>query len=861
MNPTINCGLKGSYKVDIFSGKELMSTTDWFSNNITNTGLTYPFTFPFARCFMYLSLGSGRFGVPSATGCTGFGDDRSMEGIDHLITTGIASYTVENSTAQPGQYIGWQAYAIEYPSACGTTFTPYGVEMSRGWKIPSGADLVLKDQLDIHSLMLSPTDNSNLTGKYAFSLVNQVVSIPGGCNATIYYKLSLNFPEYYNLGTIFSGVNGQFNTGNASMPTAMDTGLVSGWTKVSGIYKQIFPGLQVVNNNGACVVLGYGDQMEPSRVRCTNANFYFSPDISEFSTSPYGTGNIDSSTSGLECAAYNSNGLSANFYEYIKYLKSNGITTHETVEMPAASAGSENAYYLSGESDSQSSYSISLGMESDNLPINGTISLSPVDIHLKDIKNISGYNTTIPGFKYNSTSYINAQSIPINYATPGVDGWDHLWLNRGQPAIFSTSLRRKPVVTGAGRSQSVTKFARVSPIQAPGYNSRYGSLVLAYAPDALTAPDSSLLYPYMEYLFYDISGRGANCPHYRIIPEIYMVDRGTGVLQAIFTISGSGQGIDGSSMSPIQRLWSVTGFMGPYSSSNISGLDINYSSNFSDGILFSGNAPLSSLMGDFNGDCGYGAVYGIKPRDANYNNLPYDTCLLDKPNSGVFLGRAPEATGETGLLCWPNSDNKISLFITGMKYSGSISGGANVSFTDYDDLIIGDNYQFVNDITWSETGIINRTSGTNNSVGIFTGIGNMKPITMSFLTVGSRGMITGYKVGQPYRGFGSGISGSSFSIYRYSGGAAISGSGIAFQNFLSGDMRLSPTNFKKPIGRIHHLETFSGSGYRLLPNFADANINFQDSGSNVYQPTRGGSFPGMSMENGMELYFDFTWSG
>lgn len=74
-------------------------------------------------------------------------------------------------------------------------------------------------------------------------------------------------------------------------------------------------------------------------------------------------------------------------------------------------------------------------------------------------------------------------------------------------------------------------------------------------------------------------------------------------------------------------------------------------------------------------------------------------------------------------------------------------------------------------------------------------------------------------------------------------------------------MRLSPTNFKKPIGRIHHLETFSGSGYRLLPNFADANINFQDSGSNVYQPTRGGSFPGMSMENGMELYFDFTWSG
>ena len=58
MNYNLNLGLKGEYKVDIYSGKKLVETTDWFSNDITNWGLTYPFTYSFARCFMFLSLGN-----------------------------------------------------------------------------------------------------------------------------------------------------------------------------------------------------------------------------------------------------------------------------------------------------------------------------------------------------------------------------------------------------------------------------------------------------------------------------------------------------------------------------------------------------------------------------------------------------------------------------------------------------------------------------------------------------------------------------------------------------------------------------------------------------------------------------------
>ena len=58
MNYNLNLGLKGEYKVDIYSGKKLVETTDWFSNDITNYGLNYPYDYSFANCFMFLSVGT-----------------------------------------------------------------------------------------------------------------------------------------------------------------------------------------------------------------------------------------------------------------------------------------------------------------------------------------------------------------------------------------------------------------------------------------------------------------------------------------------------------------------------------------------------------------------------------------------------------------------------------------------------------------------------------------------------------------------------------------------------------------------------------------------------------------------------------
>ena len=65
-----------------------------------------------------------------------------------------------------------------------------------------------------------------------------------------------------------------------------------------------------------------------------------------------------------------------------------------------------------------------------------------------------------------------------------------------------------------------------------------------------------------------------------------------------------------------------------------------------------------------------------------------------------------------------------------------------------------------------------------------------------------------------------------------------------------------PTNFKKPSANICHVEYNGVTGNRLLPNYAIPNTG----DSNVYSPILGGAFPGLSTENGLQIYFDFIWS-
>lgn len=826
MKSNVQCGLKGQYKVDIFSGKKLVETTDWFSNDITNTGVLYPYTYPFARCFMFLSLGQGQFTeqVNGLESYTGFASG----------ATAINGFSTDDGGTQTGSYMGYPFYANGPvgSSACGTQFTPSGVNFFRAWNIPTGAVAIGGTGLQIDSFMVSPSSGSDPTGCYAFSCVNQSVFIASGYNATIYYMLSLNFSDYSSQGVYFptgASGNGYFNTGNANIG-GVDTTLVASWANLSGIYRQLFPGLQCVDNNGACVVTDHGAMMEPNIVTASNLYFYLSPDVGQFAVSKYdGTGIL------TESGAYNSNGLCANYSEYAAYVALSNPTASITNVSNTATIGDPNSFYYSGDTNPSSSVAQSYLTP----PV---LTATTQNIHLSNLSCISGYSGLVPAstFQYNSASFVNATGYPIDYASPGGSLFSTVIPNFGQPAVFSTALRRiPPTPSNGGRVQKVTKFSRISPIQSLGWNARYGSLVLANI-NSLTSLNTVESYPYMEYLFFDNSGRGANMAHYRVIPEIYLANRGTGVYQAIFSITG--QGIDGGTGSPIQRFWNATGFMGPYSGTP-SGIATDYpwTGYFSgtgpydsptnnaflpSGVFFSGQNPLPTLTGTFSsGNFGYGGVYGVMAADSGWYGLPFDCCLLDKPLYNGFSGdngmnALPNPTGETGLICWPYYGANIGLAITGMKYTYPNRWATSFIYDDSaNDLVGSSGCQLVGDFTGVGGSSVIASSGAGTYVinGISVTLNSSHQITASTVT------------------------------------------GLASINAATnGTVGFAPTNFCKPIGRVHHVEFFSGSGYRLLPNYATGNISF--SGANTYSPVRGGAFPGLSSQNGMQIYFDFIWS-
>jgi len=832
MKSNIKCSMKGRYKVEIFSGKTLMETTDWFDNDITNTGVLYPFTYPFARCFMFLSIGSGQFteqtnGLQSYTGF-------------YSGATPINTFQTQDGNYQTGSYMGWPFYAsgLIGSSACGTQFTPSGVNLFRAWNLPSGTGAIGGTGLEIDSFMVSPSSGSDPTGCYPFSCVNQSVFIASGYNATIYYMLSLNFNDYAQPYVYFpTGIsgNGYFNTGNAIVG-GVDTTLVSGWANLSGIYRQLFPGIQCVDNYGGCVVTDHGAMLEPNLVNAYNLYFYLSPDISQYAVSKYDS--IGHFGNSAEYDGYNSYGLCANYSEYTSYTgATNPSAAITNVSNPGAPAD-ENTFYYSGDSVPNSSVQLSYV----NPPV---LTATNENLHLSNLPNISGYTGLVISstFQYNSQSFVNATGQTIDYASPGGSLFSSTIPNYGQPAVFSTALRRIPPTITGGRIQKATKSSRISPIQALGWNARYGSLVLANINGLTNIGSLQTIpnYPYMEYLFFDTSGRAANMPHYRIIPEIYLTNRGTGVYQAVFSITG--QGVSGASGSPIQRLLNVTGFMGGYNAGNTTGLYTNYpwtgyidpaapgDGNLAQsGIIFSGVNIPSNLTGSYStGTYGYGAVYGIITPYSGFTGLPYDCCLLDNPVWSGFSGdqgirTLPNPTGETGLLCWPYPGSKIGLAITGLQYWYPTFYTGYV-YSDTNNYISQSGFQLVGNVTGSVGTSILSSAGA----GTYT-IGSVS------ITVNSSHQITASTV---------------------TGIASI----VAAANATSGFV---PTNLCAPSGKIHHLEYYTGNnftgGYRLLPNYASGNNNFTGVGGNTYSPIRGGAFPGLSSQNGMQIYFDFIWS-
>lgn len=531
MNANINCTLKGQYKVDLYSGNKLVESIDWFSNDITNYGMTYPFDYSFAQCFMFLSIGDQKHNTLNNNPNTGLKNP----------ITGFKVYNPDSGIHyQSGEYIGWQGYEIggehnasyqRRSTTCGSKITKNGINLYRGWSIPTGnleyqTVIAEPNGLLIKQLMVSPSSGSDLKGNKAFSIVDRDILIPSGYNAVITYQLSINFKDYENLqffsGKDVEGTNGYFNTGNAETgKNGSELNLLSGWSNLSGIYRLIFPAIQFVDDIGACVSPKIGYDLEPYTIHNKKSYFYLSPDISHFMVNK--SGKIPSS----EYEAYNQDGLMGNYSDI-----HNEITIYSVNQNPSSAFG-ENAdkWFYSGESlnDTQTN----------------ELELIP-NIRLEQIPSISNYNSgslSATTFSYKTSNYIGAKNYPVAFATPGKLGFNNSYSDFGQKAVFSTFLRRLPVnptlyETGLGpyqRSKFVTKKAIFSSLYSYGYNSRYGSLVLGRSPQNTTIEQSNF-YPYLDFLFFDTEGRASNMAHYRYIPHIYLEDRGSGIGRARFDI-------------------------------------------------------------------------------------------------------------------------------------------------------------------------------------------------------------------------------------------------------------------------------------------------------------------------------------
>jgi hypothetical protein len=746
MKAQINYGLEGAFKVDLYSGDRMMESTDWFKNFITHTGLSYPSVYPFVDCFRYLSIGySAGFNTPNS----GF---TSTDQIHH--TTGLASPVpsyLTTSGAQRGTYLGWEGYEVGsdgQESPCGTILTEQGPAFFRAWSIPTGDIGITMNEpggsLQIGEFMVSPSSGTDPTGKYAFSRITRNLSIPNGWRAIVSYQLRLRL---LNTGRTSFGT-GTFATGNADVTN--DPDLVSGWYNLSGYYRQVYHGLMCVDKRGNSFVPRYGAIMEPSLTDLKQAAFYLSPDNSAFDVNgKYGGAQSDETT------AYNSDGLMKQLYVHGIPLTYDGPDGFDQL-----THADKQTYYFASSDDPSKIQADFPSSAKYPTPFNIRLGDSDRGIDIPSVKNYSIDNGVDLGTSYNYQTFQDASNKEISYATPGKFGIDQTKADYGEKAVFSTRVFKLPVSMPTGRKKTQTRRTMFAPVSSLGTNTRFGSLIAAYrASDSTINYPQKLFYPMVDTIFYNSEGRSM-MPHYRLIPYVYLTERGTGVANAYITLFTNGTGM-ASGKENIQRLWHRQTFQGPYNGGYDDGIDRTHPCFTADvddppattrfaAYLMTGSGINPNVQGDisFNTDgSGWGALYGVVANSGFYN-APYDIGLIDHNISALTI------PVNSAAIYWPTitSANQIKLSITGILF---YSGG---------------------------------------------------------------------------------------SVYRdnpAASNAVIQGSG-----------------FCRPTGYVYHVENIGSSGFRLLPNHGVPN----NSGVNTYTPQTGGYYPGLSFDNGLDLYFDISWN-
>jgi hypothetical protein len=197
----------------------------------------------------------------------------------------------------------------------------------------------------------------------------------------------------------------------------------------------------------------------------------------------------------------------------------------------------------------------------------------------------------------------------------------------------------------------------------------------------------------VDTLFFDSAGRSL-MQHYRLITGVVLTERGSGISNATFFLTPTGQNTSRFNNS-------LGTFQGPYTGINLSGIDTNspYLSNVINtnnyptspyynwlwnsnqqttnntvsGVLFDGvlhTGSFGNSQDSINGGYGWGSVYGLVG-NLNYFSQFYDCGLTDHNITGGTgaLSITPPPNN-TGLIYWPSVVNgtPVTLNITGVTF-------------------------------------------------------------------------------------------------------------------------------------------------------------------------------------------------
>lgn len=764
LKQTIECGLEGSFKMDLYDAQGYcVKTGEWFSNFITKTGLMYPLNYSFANCFRFLTIGSntnawqnngGADGTNATTGCA-----------NPFYTFTVTSDNDATQQQQIGAWMGYEGYETGTSafgnSTCQTIFEGRGVRFYRAWSVPSGSQgiVVSANQpggyLNIQEFAVSPSSGGDPIGAAAFSRVTRNLPIPAGYRAVISYQLFVQMKNYgvtpFNSGT--------FNTTNAD--TTNDPDLIALFGNLSGFYRQVWPGLQCIDYHGVTFTPKYGCGMEPSVTDLSNYYVYFSPDNAYFDVNASGGGPALSNT-----GAWQSQGV-------MSVLPPNLVLDPSVATFPTTPDGWRNLIYVN------------------NIPPNTSVPTltTPTNIRLGSVSNpletanLADYTvdiSTTDGGNYNldyQEGLVNASVETVSHATAGTSGINDARSvgqygidGKIQKAIFSTRMYRLPLQAQyvTPRKKVISRKAIFAPSNSLGFNSRFGSMVLAYMGSAGSQAGDATLYPLVDTLFYDSSGL-CMLQHYRLISGIYLTQRGTGVANCTISI----QPQQGNIFRHLARQTfqsSLSGYL-PYNEwVNFPGYSYRLGNMFS-GWLGTGVPGVGGTSGNFHyqnalyGGCsGWGAVMGVLGDDYNNGTYQYDVGVCEHP-TGM-------QTSE------PTGTNPSSLYWPYVHTGPTANDSTNALHVDFSNIVF---YKQSDGTLWPDNVSLTPTQLATTS------------------------------------------------------------------------------GFCRPTGFILHYDSIGPVGHRLLPHFGEATV---DSSINTYYPPSiGGGYPGFSLDNGLEVYFDITWSG